>query len=138
MPLRPSPSLGTALGAPEHLPKAVIQVPMHDADGNALGGVRLPEADAPLGTYAGLNIPHSRECMLVGGFVPFAFSKTGRESQGDPRLSITERYPDRSAYVDRVRNAARRIVAEGFMLPEDAATIVQQAASNPNLAPLKP
>jgi hypothetical protein len=131
MPLAPAPSLGAALGAPEHLPNAVIQIPRRDADGNALGGVRLPGIEAPLGTYAGLNLPLSRGCMLIGAYLPFAYSKAGRGGQEDPRLSITERYASRDAYVDRVRGAARRLVGEGFMLPEDAAIVVQSAASTP-------
>ncbi|HEY2630573.1 MAG TPA: alpha/beta hydrolase domain-containing protein [Usitatibacter sp.] len=134
MPLQPASSMGAALGAPEHLPNAVVQIPRRDADGNALGGVRLPEAEVPLGTYAGLNLPHSRGCMLIGAFVPFAYSKAGRGVEEDPRPSISERYATRDIYVDRVRNAARRLVGEGFMLPEDAAIVVQGVASNPNLA----
>jgi hypothetical protein len=138
MPLAPATSMGAALGAPSYLPNAVIQLPRRDADGNALGGVRLPEAEVPLGTYAGLNIPHSRGCMLIGAYLPFAYSRESRSGQGDPRPSVSERYPTRDAYVDRIRSAARRLVGEGFMLPEDAAITIQQAASNPSVKEPKP
>jgi hypothetical protein len=135
MPLEPAPSLGAALGAPAHLPKALVQIPRRDADGNALGGVRLPDIEVPLGTHAGLNQPRSRACMLIGAYVPFSSSKAGREGSGDPRKALTERYESRDAYVDKVRNAARRLEGEGFLLPEDAAVIIQAAASSPLFAP---
>ena len=130
MPLEPAPSLSAALPAPAHLPRAVIQVPRRDADGNAIGGVRLPDIEAPLGTHIGLNEPRSRGCMLIGGYLPFAYSRAGREGSGDPRLALTERYANRDAYVERVRESARRLQAEGFLLPEDAAIIIQAAASS--------
>lgn len=129
MPLEPA-GAHAALGAPAHLPSAVIQVPRRDADGNAMGGVRLPDVEAPLGTFVGLNQPLSRGCMLIGAFVPLAYSRAGREGDSDPRPSITERYGDRDAYVERIRGASRRLVNEGFLLPEDAAIIIQEAASS--------
>ena len=130
MPLEPVQSLSAALPAPAHLPRAVIQVPRRDADGNAIGGVRLPDIEAPLGTHLGLNEPRSRGCMLIGGYLPFAYAKAGRESSGDPRPSLTERYGSRDGYVERVRGAARVLQGEGFLLPEDAAIIIQEAASS--------
>lgn len=41
------------------------QVPKRDADGNDVGGVRLPGVDAPLGTHVALNRPLTRSCMLI-------------------------------------------------------------------------
>ena len=119
-----------ALKAPSYFSGAVIQVPKHDADGNALGGVRLPEQAAPLGTNGGLNEPTSRECMLVGAYKAFAANKAQREAAGDSRLSIAERYRNRDDYVNRIRVAARELMQQGFLLPEDAAVIIQAAASN--------
>ena len=119
-----------ALRAPAHLPAAVIQVPRLDADGIAMGGVRLPDVEAPLGSHIGLNATRTRGCMLVGGYSPFAATKTQREAAGDARLSIAERYRNRDDYVDRIRVASRRLVQEGFLLPEDAAVIVEAAASS--------
>ena len=43
MPLEPANGDKTVLRAPANLPKAVIQIPKRDADGNAMGGVRLPD-----------------------------------------------------------------------------------------------
>jgi hypothetical protein len=117
MPLQAA-SADEALRAPAHLPGAVIQVPRLDADGNALGGVRVPDIEAPLGTHMGLNATRTRGCMLVGGYVPFDAAK------------VAQRYPSRDAYLTRVRVAARKLVDEGFMLPDDAAVIVEAAATS--------
>jgi hypothetical protein len=113
----------------------VIQVPKRDADGNALGGVRVPDVAAPLGTNGGQNAPQSFTCSLVGSFSPFAATKAERERTGDARLSIEERYHGRDDYVNRVRISAQDLVTRGFLLPEDAAVIVQQAASSNLFAP---
>ena len=108
----------TALRAPAHFPQAVIQVPKRDADGNALGGIRLPDVEAPLGTHVGLNTTRTRGCMLVGGYVPFDAAQ------------ISAHYKNRDDYVNRIRIAARRLVDQQFLLPEDAAIIIEEAASS--------
>lgn len=134
MPLEVAGAAGSeppALRAPAHLPGAVIQVPVGDLDGNAIGGVRLPDLVAPLGTHGGQNRPQVSGCTLVGSYVAFASTKAQREAAGDARLSIAERYRNRDDYVNRVRIAALDLMEAGFLLPEDAAVIVQAAASNP-------
>jgi hypothetical protein len=107
----------------------VIQVPRRDADGNATGGVRLPDLAVPLGTHGGQNQPQST-CSLVGSYHAFAATKAQRELTGDARLSIAERYRNRDDYVNRIRIAAHDLIQSGFLLPEDAAVIIQAAAAN--------
>ncbi len=114
-----------ALRAPAHFSQAVIQVPRRDADGNALGGIRLPDIEAPIGTHVGLNSTRTRGCMLVGGYVPFDAEK------------IAAHYRNRDDYVNRIRVSARKLVGDGFLLPEDAAIIVQEAASSHAFAKAK-
>ena len=135
MPLEPAGNDPPALRAPSKLPSAVIQVPKRDADGNALGGVRLPDIAVPVGTNGGQNQPQTFTCMLVGSFLPFAATKAERESAHDARPSIEERYHGRDDYVNRVRNAAHDLDTRGFLLPDDAAVIVQEAASSKLFAP---
>lgn len=118
-----------AMQAPGHLAGAVVQVPKRDADGNDVGGVRLPDIDAPLGTHLALNRPLTRPCMLIGAWSPFAATKTQREVANDARPSLVERYGNRDGYVSRVRASAREAMAAGFLLPEDAAVIIENAAS---------
>jgi len=135
MPLEPATNEPPTLRAPSKLPAAVIQVPKRDSDGNALGGVRLPDIAVPLGTNGGQNQPQTFTCMLVGSFSPFAPTKAERERTGDARLSIAERYHGRDDYVNRVRIAANDLVSRRLLLPEDAAVIIQQAASSNLFAP---
>jgi hypothetical protein len=134
MPLEPAPADPPALRAPSYMPQAIVQVPKRDADGNSIGGVRLPDIEVPLATYRGQNAPTARGCMLIGATIPFAVAKTERESKGDARLSVAERYRNRDDYVNRIRVASRDLVHAGFLLPEDAAIIIQAAAANPVFA----
>jgi hypothetical protein len=96
-----------------------------DADGNERAGIALPELAVPLATHTGWNLRHpdigGAEQLLVfaGATLPFARNRAEREAAGDPRPSIEERYPSRAAYLDRVREAARRLVSERYMLDED-------------------
>ena len=107
-------------------------VPKVDADGNEIAGVRSVLLEAPLGTYTGWNPIASgffkgRIQALGGGYIPFAATKAQRLASGDPRPSLEERYGTHDAYVARVKEAAKRQVAEGFLLQDDADRIVAQA-----------
>ncbi len=117
MPLEPALGDADVLGAPKHLVGAVIQRPKRDADGNVLGGVRLPDVAVPLGVHAAQQEPKSFSCALAGAFLPF------------PQAKIVERYKDRDDYVNRIRQSARALQADGFLLAEDAAVIVNAAAA---------
>jgi len=134
MPLEPAGAEPPALRAPSHLSAAVIQVPKRDADGNAIGGVRLPDLAVPFGTHGGQNLPHTFTCSLVGSYSAFAATKAQREATGDARLSVAERYSSRDDYVNRIRIAAQNLIKRGFLLPEDEAVIVQAAATNPSFS----
>ena len=107
-------------------------VPKVDADGNELAGIRSVLLEVPLGTYTGWN-PIARGFFqgqiqaLGGGYIPFAKTKAERLASGDPRLSLEERYGTHEAYVAKVKEAARRQVAEGFLLQDDADRMVAQA-----------
>jgi hypothetical protein len=130
MMLEPATGDPNVLRAPAHLPNAVIQRPKKDAGGNSLGGVRLPDLAVPLGTHTVQNQPLSRACMLLGGYVPFAKTKAERDAANDARPSLAELYRDRDDYVNRIRVAARALEQGGFLLPDDAAIIIQAAASS--------
>jgi hypothetical protein len=134
MPLQPAGEDPNVLRAPKNLPDAVIQVPQRDADGNPLGGVRLPDLAVPVGSNGVQNEPRSFSCSLIGAFIPFAATKDAREAAGDKRPSLAERYKDQDDYVTRIRAAAREAESEGFLLPEDAAIIVNSVAAAPIFA----
>jgi len=107
-------------------------MPRIDADGNELDGIRSPLITAPLGTYVGWNtfaggFEKGRFCNNIGGFIPFAATKAERMAKKDPRPSLEERYPSHAAYVAKVKAQADKLVAQRYMLPDDAARIVKEA-----------
>jgi len=135
-------------GVPTNLPppiKRVIKmlVPRVDADGNEMGGVPVVLRDAPLGTYLGWNITaggarpfhQGQICDYIGGMVPFARTKAERVANGDPRLSLEERYKDHAGYVAAVSAAAANAVAQGFLLQEDATALIGLATASAVLNP---
>ena len=109
-----------------------------DADGNEVGGIRLPAVEVPLATYAGWNVRHPDiggvgQVLAAGGTVagcaiPFAVTRAERLASGDPRPSIEERYGSREEYVERVRACAESLVESGYVLPEDVDVLVAQGA----------
>ncbi len=111
-----------------------IAVPQVDADGNDIAGIRLPDLQAPIGTYTGWAILQDGMgapdlCGQLGQFVPFAATRAERLASGDPRLSLEERYGSQAAYVAAVEAAARALAAERLLLAEDVDRIVAAAAS---------
>jgi hypothetical protein len=110
----------------------VTLVPQVDADGNEVAGIRLPSLAVPLATYTGWNLyvapyPEGEFCDREGSYLPFARTQADREAVGDPRLSLEERYSSQAAYVQKVDQAVRTLVAERLLLPEDAARYVEEA-----------
>ncbi len=123
-----------ATGDPTNLPPSIrsvikMLVPRVDADGNELGGVPTVLRDAPLGTYLGWNITASgfhaaQTCNYVGGMVPFAKTKAQRLADGDPRLSLEERYGTHAGYVAAVTAAADNAACQGYMFAGPAAALM--------------
>jgi len=114
-------------------------VPKVDADGNDVGGVPSVLRQAPLGTYLGWNttaagFDKGKICTLNGGYLPFAKTKAERAASGDPRPSLEERYGTHKAYVDAVKAAAQKAVAERFLLRSDADRLIAEAAATDVLA----
>jgi hypothetical protein len=59
-------------------------------------------------------------CSLTGSYFPLPPTRAERLASGDPRLSLEERYGTHQGFVDAVRKAAGELVAERFLLQEDA------------------
>ncbi len=108
------------------------RVPQVDVDGNELGGVRSLELLAPLATYTPWSLRRGAAnpdelVDFYGTFIPFGRDRAERERRGDPRASVTERYGDRTRYVDLVRRHAEMLARSGFLLVEDVPRVVEQA-----------
>jgi hypothetical protein len=107
-------------------------VPQSDVDGNDLGGVRLPELQAPLVTYTGWNLrdpsigaPEQRVSFL-GSWIPLARTAEERKKSGDPRLSIAERYTSQEEYMSKFQQAAQKLIEQRFLLQEDLPAILDR------------
>ena len=57
---------------------------------------------------------------LAGSFIPLTGTQAQHVANGDPRLSLHERYSSDTRYVAAVTTAANNLVSEGFLLPDDA------------------
>jgi hypothetical protein len=121
-------------------PFAVL-VPQTDADGNDLGGVRLPELQVPLATYTGWNLRDPSigaadlRVSFLGSFIPLARTAAEREKSGDPRLSVAERYASREQYIGKFAEAAMRLIQDRFLLREDLAAVLERGQREWNEIP---
>jgi hypothetical protein len=118
------PTVGAAYPAP---------VPQVDADGNDLGGIRLPEITVPLATYTGWNLraaatgaPGERTAFY-GSFVPFRVTAAGAASAQDSRAAIGDRYKGYNDYHARFQQALEELVHQRYILAEDSAQLLDRS-----------
>ena len=122
----------TSVFPPKLLGQYPVFVPRADSDGMAIAGIRMLPLAVPRASYTGWN-PRAEGYgagalfPLQGAMVPFAATRAERESSGDPRPSLVERYADDAAYVAAVRTAAMRMVAERLLLQQDAERAIELA-----------
>jgi hypothetical protein len=117
---------------PKHGAHYQLYVPRPDRDGLAMADNRAMEVAAPLGTSVGWNVHDTGHragdlCGLEGAYFPFAKTKAERMTNGDPRLSLEERYHTHNGFVAAVKAAAQHLVRARLMLQEDVAVWVQAA-----------
>lgn len=100
-----------------------------DADGNALGGIRLPWLTTTLadGSTVGAAVGGHTGTDATGGFVLGGNYKCFTD--------ITNRYPTARFYADRVAAGARYAESQRWILPEDRVRFERQA-TNTDLAHL--
>ncbi len=86
-----------------------------DENGNALGGVRLPEVSVPLATY---GVGKGGQCWLFGYRMPFDLEK---------RKAL---YGGRDQYALKVQAAAQQLVAGRWIQPQGADELVRAAQAS--------
>jgi len=117
-----------------------ILVPQVDADGNGVAGIRMPELAVPLATYTGWNLFNARSgptdvlSSMQGSYIALARTGADRKRAGDPRSSIEERYRDKDQYVGLVAKAAMDLIDQGYLLTEDLAPVLRNAARHWDVA----
>lgn len=109
-------------------------VPQVNADGNDLGGIRMPEIAVPLASYTGWNLRSpsigapTELLSFVGSWIPFASDAGEQAGRKDPRPSVAERYGSEQVYLSAIDKAARALIASGFLLEADLGSIHDRAA----------
>lgn len=102
------------LGVPPAAPRIARDTggaQVRDADGSVLGGLRYPFIDVPLATNS------SAGCPLFGHHRAWS------------REKIIARYPTHADYYDQVAASVASLQTQGFLLPSDAAEILDAAAA---------
>ncbi len=88
-----------------------------DANGNALGGVRSPQVDAPVAALGGVgNSPVF--CTLFGTTAPFSANHLARM------------YPDHARFVTRWTRATVKDLLKGYIVPQDAEDLINAAVGS--------
>ncbi|MEV6877385.1 alpha/beta hydrolase domain-containing protein [Amycolatopsis sp. NPDC051128] len=94
---------------------------VRDGDQNALGGIRLPDLDAPVASYApnnsGGNVAGA--CLLLGTTTPLTPAR------------VRQLYPDHATYVAKFTAAADRALQGGYLLRADRDEAVARAQAAP-------
>ena len=105
--------------APRHGPRFAFSGGQlaRDADGNTLGGIRLPPIDVPVASYV------STLCALGGITVPFT----------DQQLQ--QRYGTHAAYFAQMAARSDAAVTAGWLLPDDAVALMAHACGARNRFP---
>jgi len=101
-----------------------------DSFGNGLGGVRLPAMDVPTATYLPGNTADPSQPALLQGIGNLACRLASSVEPFD-QATIDSLYPDHRQYVKKVIRSVREQRRRGFLLREDAAKIVVDAAASP-------
>lgn len=85
-----------------------------DASGNALGGIRLPQIDAPLGVFGPVGSGNDT-CASRGSYAPFT------------RAALRARYPVLREYAAAVRRSVNDAAKDRFILRIDTHEITKAA-----------
>ncbi len=90
---------------------------VRDVHGIAVGGVRLPQADAPVAQNSAIPLGEDIYSMLWGSSHPFDAEK------------LDSLYADEEGYIARFTSAAHAAVDAGVLLPRDVDPAIAEARS---------
>lgn len=99
-----------------------LLLPLAGADGNDLGGLRLPDISVPLATYVGWNLRTAEVGFpnhlidYFGAYLPFT-----------PQM-IAARYQNEADYLRKFDASVAQLVNDGFLLHEDEPALRAHAA----------
>ena len=105
----PAPFLATT-----HVSPVIFKL---DANGNAIGGVRTPQVDAPIAAL-GSQGNSGGFCFLFGSTVPYSATH------------LASLYKNHAQFVSAWARAVHSDRADGFLLPTDATQLLHSAAAS--------
>ncbi|HEX7447425.1 MAG TPA: alpha/beta hydrolase domain-containing protein, partial [Pirellulales bacterium] len=117
----------------------VVLAPAYGDDDNERGTLLLPSVAVPVATFTSWNLRHrsigaeDELLTLAGGYVPFGKTRAERQSAGDPRPALFERYRDFDDYFAKFTEAAAGLRNQGYLLAEDMPRLRAAAAANRRL-----
>ena len=112
---RSPPPVGNDIEIEPDLPLRVVR----DADGNALGGIRLSQHAVPTATNSGVNTPFADAwCRTFGFHLPFHQDR------------LNELYASHQAYTSQVIEATHAAQRAGYIVGHDAAETISAAAQS--------
>jgi len=120
---------------PPIVQKIPTLVPKVNADGNEIGGLQTADGPAPDWHVPRLEHRHERVqqgriCAFTGASCRSPRTKAERLANGDPRLSIEERYPSLAAFSAAATAVIDHLVAQRYLLPGDGARELSKALSD--------
>ena len=89
-----------------------------DSFGNALGGIRLSQHVVATATNTAVNAPYTTACVRYGTYLPF------------DEATLDALYPNHGAYVDQVARVTADNRMAGYIVVEDAAATIRDAAGS--------
>ena len=104
-----------------------------DVDGNEIAGIRMPDVSVPLGTHTGWNprdpITGSPDQIIsMVGFTNFFGSSGKLPRKNDFRKFNTDRYDSKEIYLEMVAEAAKELVQNRYLLPEDVTVVLNKCS----------
>ncbi|MCC2672327.1 MAG: hypothetical protein K0Q72_4799, partial [Armatimonadetes bacterium] len=108
-----------------------VLVPAYGPDGNERGMLQVPSVAAPIGTFTGWNLrspaigAETELLSLTGSFIPFPRTAADRQSAGDPRRALLERFPMFDAYQQAYAGATRDLIGARYVLPEEEKSLLE-------------
>jgi hypothetical protein len=115
----PPPSSLIELGQIENMAIDVV----FDENGNAVGGIRSPQIEVPLGQYIANPFTIFNMCFLEGAFIAFDEER------------FRELYPTDAIYTHAVDREISRAVADSIVLAEEADELRQDMLEDAGIAP---
>jgi len=92
-----------------------------DEDGNALGGIRMPDLEVGRGQYIAFDRPSLFGLGLFGAWY---------DLKCEPRQDGSPRFRNHGAYVSQFTHYTQRLVKDRYLLPEDAHRLISEAAKS--------